>query len=232
LFKDAENIEQFERALNDPGNGVNNLDLNNNQEIDFIRVIEQAGGDGGATRLIVLQAVLGENEFQDVATIAVEREAAGDDGKYNLQIQGDALLYGANYYIVPARSNFSLWNVVRWIFRPNYRVYVSPFGYRTLPGWWQAGRRPVAFSVYRTRTGAFAARRNFVATKTVTVRTVNRINYRPRTSTVITRSNAPAVRAATVNSRPVVQTRTTTVTTQRSTVQTTRVNTRPRRGKP
>ncbi len=178
LFKDSENLEKFEQSLNSSDNGINNLDLNNDEKVDFIRVAEQSKDD---TRLIVLQTPLDENDFQDVATIAVERE---QNNTYNLQVQGDTTIYGANYYIVPANKNFSAWNIVRWIFTPNYRPYVSVYNYRTLPNWWNV-RRPVTITVYRTRTGIFANRRNFVASKTVTVKTLHKVNYTPRRSVLV-----------------------------------------------
>ena len=180
VFKVSENIAKFEEALNAPDSEINNLDLNENGEIDFIRTTEQVKDD---THLIVLQVPLGENDFQDVATIAVERES-GD--KYNLQIQGETTIYGENYYVVPANNNFSLWNVVRSIFSPNYRPYISSYNYRVLPNWWKI-RHPVAVNLYQTRVGVFANRRNFVATKTVTVKSIAKVNYRPRTSTIVTR---------------------------------------------
>ena len=206
LFKNSETLEKFEQSLNDPQTGINNLDLDQNGQVDFIRVTEKTADD---THLILLQTAVSESEFQDVATIAVERESGE---KYNLHIQGDTLLYGANYYVVPANNNFGAWNVVRWIFRPNYYAYVSPYGYRVLPRWWGV-RRPVALSVYRTRTVVFVGRRNFVASRTVTVRTVNKINYHPRAATVVTR------RTTTTTAAPgtVVQTRTVTTTKARPT---------------
>lgn len=72
----------------------------------------------------ILQAALGENEYRDVATIAAEREPGG---RYNLQIQGDAGVYGADYYVVPSRDDFGVWDVVRWLFRPEHRPYVSTY---------------------------------------------------------------------------------------------------------
>ncbi|HSO76387.1 MAG TPA: hypothetical protein VLU47_16255, partial [Blastocatellia bacterium] len=91
LFKDSKNLEEFEKALNDPQVGVNNLDLDDNGEVDFIRVVEEVAGD---THVIVLQAPLGKTEFQDVATIEVEK-ASGD--QYNMQVTGDETIYGANH---------------------------------------------------------------------------------------------------------------------------------------
>ncbi|MGI8786350.1 MAG: hypothetical protein ACR2HG_01130 [Pyrinomonadaceae bacterium] len=175
IFKDSETLEKFEQNLNNSANGINNLDLNEDGEIDFIRVSEQVAGK---THFAVLQITLGEDDFQDVATIAVEEENAGN---YNLQFQGDAAIYGANYYVVPANNNFGGWNIVRWLFSPNYRVYVSPYGYQNYPRWWTI-RRPVADNIYRTRTNVFVGRRNFAVSKTVKVKTVSKINYRPRTS--------------------------------------------------
>lgn len=217
LFKTSENLESFEQSLNHSETGINNLDLDQNGEVDFIRVTEKTADD---THLIILQTAISESELQDVATIAVERERGE---KYNLQIQGDPELYGANYYVVPASNNFGAWNVVRGIFRPNYRAYVSPYGYRSLPRWWGV-RHPVALNVYRARTVAFAGRRNFVASRTVTVRTVNKVNYHPRAATVVTKKTT----TTTVTPRTAVQTRTETTTKTRPATQTTTTRTQTR----
>ncbi len=178
LFKDSNNLEHFEENLNAPENGINNLDLDKNGEVDYIRVEEQVAGD---THLIVLQTQFAADDFQDVATIAVEKE---DAEKYKMQIQGDPAIYGANYYVVPAAVNIGTWSVVRWIYRPAYRPYRSVFGWRVYPSWWRV-RRPVTVNVYRTRTVNYIGKRNFVATKTVRVKSVTKVNYRPRTSTVV-----------------------------------------------
>jgi len=41
IFKDSPTLEDFEKALNDPEQGINNLDLDENGEVDFIRVVEE-----------------------------------------------------------------------------------------------------------------------------------------------------------------------------------------------
>ena len=219
LFKNSETLEKFEQSLNDPQTGINNLDLDQNGQVDFVRVTEKVADN---THLIILQTPLNESDFQDVATIAVDRESGE---KYNLHIQGDTTLYGANYYVVPANNNFSAWNVVRWIFRPNYSAYVSPYSYTVLPRWWSV-RHPIALNLYRTRTAAFVGRRNFVASRVVTVRTVNKLNYHPRASTIVTRrTNVTRTTTRTAKPGAVVQTRTVTTTktnpaTQRTTTTT------------
>ncbi len=221
LFRTSETLEKFEESLNHSETGINNLDLDQDGEVDFIRVTERVVDD---THLIVLQTPVSESELQDVATIAVERERGE---KYNLQVQGDTTLYGANYYVVPADNNFSAWNVVRWIFAPNYRAYVSPYGYRSLPRYWGV-RHPVALDVYRGRTVAFVGKRNFVASRTLTVRTMDKVNYHPRTSTIVTKRTA----TTTVAPKAVVHTRTVTMTKAGSATQTTTTKTRNKTRKP
>jgi hypothetical protein len=97
-FKESDNLEHFEKTLNAPETGINNLDLDENGEIDYIRVEEEVLDD---THLIVLQTQFAEDDVQDVATIAVEKE---DAENYNMQFQGDSAVYGENYYIVPATA--------------------------------------------------------------------------------------------------------------------------------
>jgi cystathionine beta-lyase family protein involved in aluminum resistance len=70
IFKDSENLEEYEKALNDPAIGINNLDLDEDGYIDYIRIVEQVVDD---TYMIMLQVPLGQNEFQDVATIEIEK---------------------------------------------------------------------------------------------------------------------------------------------------------------
>lgn len=177
LFKDAETVEGFERALNDPETGVNNLDLDENGEVDYIRVVEQVSDD---THLIILQAALAENEFQDVATIEVEK----NDDDYNLQVRGNEEIYGSNYYVQPTVVHVHTWPIITWIYRPAYRPYRSAFYFGFYPRWWRP-YRPVSVTVYRTRTVRFTSRRTFAVSRTTHVRTVTRVKYQPRSSTLV-----------------------------------------------
>lgn len=229
LFRESGNLEKFEKALNSADSGVNNLDLNSDGQVDFLRVTEKSEGD---TRLVVLQAALGEDDFQDVATIAVEREGA----QYNLHVQGDPTLYGASVYVIPAARDFGAWDVVRWLFSPHYRPYISLYAYRALPSWWVV-RHPLAVAAYRARTGVLTGRRNFVASRTFTVRTVNRVAYRPRASTLVVKRPAVARPAAHVlkpapGPRPVERTHTVTNVKPNGATRTTTTTTRGGRRKP
>ncbi|MBL4660868.1 MAG: hypothetical protein JKY19_10975 [Alcanivoracaceae bacterium] len=180
LFKETDNLQEFEKTLNDPELGVNNLDLDGNGEVDFIRVVEEVAQ---YTHIIILQATIGKDEFQDVATIEVEK--AGDN--YNMQIRGNEIVYGANYYIVPSYIHVHTWPIIAWIYRPVYRPYRSTFYFGFYPRWWRP-YHPVHFKVYRTRTVKWTRRNTFVVVRSSRVKTVSRVKYKPRTSVRASRS--------------------------------------------
>ena len=178
LFKDAKDLEEFEKSLNDPELGVNNLDLDDNGDVDFIRVMEEASDDA---RVIVLQVPLGENEFQDVATIEVEKKGEED---YDMQIRGNEVIYGPDYYITPVEVHFHPWPIFGWMFRPAYHPFRSAFYFGFYPGWWHPWRA-VHVNVYRTRTVRFTTRTTFHVTHVTRVTRVTRVNYHASSSTLV-----------------------------------------------
>ena len=178
LFKDSESLEEFEQALNDSGVGINNLDLDENGEVDFIRVVEEVADD---THVIILQVPLAENEFQDVATIEVEKT---DDDGYDMQVHGNDVIYGVDYYMAPSYVHIHTWPIITWIYRPVYRPYRSRFYFGFYPRWWRP-HRPVTFNVHRTHTVRFTRRPTFSVTRVSRVKSVTKINYKPRSSTLV-----------------------------------------------
>jgi hypothetical protein len=149
LFKESESVEEFEQKLNDPDVGVNNLDLNEDGEVDFIRVMEYAEGDA---HVFVLQASLGEDDYRDVARVLVEK-VEGDE--VVAEVQGDESLYGEAYVIRPTTvivvSSFRFLPI---IFGPARPIYRSPWGWRRRPPWWRP-IRPVPRATYRSRTSRY-----------------------------------------------------------------------------
>jgi len=95
LFQKSKTIEEFEASLNDEKSGINNLDLNLDGDVDFIKVATQQDDDDFA---FVLQVDINKDEIQDVAVILVTKEK---DGKVNIQMKGDEDLYGKDYVIEP-----------------------------------------------------------------------------------------------------------------------------------
>jgi hypothetical protein len=140
IFGDSKDLEDFENKLNDPNSPISNLDLDENGSVDYLRVVETAEND---THLIVVQAVLGEDIYQDVATIEVEKD---DIGRTRVQVIGDVYLYGTAYIIEPIYVHrplvFSIFwspyytpyhSVYYWEFYPHYFHFwkpVSVFGYK------------------------------------------------------------------------------------------------------
>ncbi len=178
LFKDTKDLEAFEKTLNDPDIGVNNLDLDDNGEVDFIRVVEQADED---VRLIILQAALGENEFQDVATIEIEKNG---EETYNMQIRGNEVIYGVDYYVAPVHVHIHTWPIFSWLYHPHHHPYISVFHYHRHPHWWHPWR-PVHVNIYRSRTARIRTSTTFSVVRTSRVTRVNRIKYKPTSSTLV-----------------------------------------------
>ena len=71
MFKQSKTPEDFEKKLNTKDNYVNNLDLNQDGKIDYIRVIDKTKGDAHA---LVLRVAVNKSESQDVAVIGIEKE--------------------------------------------------------------------------------------------------------------------------------------------------------------
>ncbi|RAW02947.1 hypothetical protein [Pseudochryseolinea flava] len=193
LFKQSESPEEFEKKLNAEDSKVNNLDLNGDGEIDYIKVIDKADGDAHA---FVLQAAVSENESQDIAVIEVEKES---DEKATLQIIGDEDLYGEETIVEPTEKvktnagttssnvtvNVYTWPSVRYVYRPGYRVWVSPWGWHARPVWWRPWR-PVHYHVFHPYHAHYRHRYAVVHTHRTVV--AHRV-YRPtRTTSVIVRT--------------------------------------------
>jgi hypothetical protein len=101
LFKQAKNPEAFEKAINSNDNALNNLDLNADGKVDYVKVIDKTKGD---LHSLVLQIAVSKTETQDVAVIEIEKTASGNA---HLQIVGDEELYGKNYIIEPKEQDTS-----------------------------------------------------------------------------------------------------------------------------
>src|SRR5215472_15148176 len=93
LFQKSKTIEAFEKSLNDKDTKINNLDLNLDKKVDFIKVVTKKDGN---SYTFILQDDVNEKETQDVAVILLDKDK---NGKVSLQIVGDEELYGKDYVI-------------------------------------------------------------------------------------------------------------------------------------
>ena len=170
IFGDAANLEDFERRLNNPKEQISNLDLNNDGNVDYLRVIESVEG---RTHLIIIQAVLEKDVFQDVATIDVDRD---ENNNVQIQVVGDVYMYGQNYIYEPVYVSRPIIYNTFWI--ESYRPYYSP---------WYYGYYPVYFS-YWNPYPVFRYRRNVNVYINVN-NNYNYVNYRRNQRAVALYSN-------------------------------------------
>lgn len=119
VFGDSKDLEDFEYKLNDPELRISNLDLNRDGYVDYLRVVENSEN---RTVLITIQAVLGKDLYQDVATIDVERDR---NGRSSVQVVGDVYMYGPDYIIEPVYVYSP--PVLVYLWGPTYRPWHSPY---------------------------------------------------------------------------------------------------------
>lgn len=163
LFQESETLEGFEKNLNLEDTKINNLDLNGDNLIDYIKVIDYPEGEN---HTIILQVPVSQTENQDVAVFTVQKDSKGE---VQVQLVGDEALYGKDYIIEPnyddnasatstpnpgyaqkkqsnARKNIvnrttyvevASWPVVRYIYLPSYAVWNSPWYWGYYPSLWQ-----------------------------------------------------------------------------------------------
>ena len=117
IFGDSRNLQDFERRLNDPELQISNLDLNNDNEVDYLRVIETVEN---RTHVIIIQSILDNDVYQDVATIDVEKDR---NNQIHVQVVGDVFMYGQNYIYEPVYVATPIIYSSFWL--PTYRPYCS-----------------------------------------------------------------------------------------------------------
>lgn len=169
LFQKSPTIEDFEKSLNEEGSGINNLDLNLDEKIDFIKVTTEQKDEDFT---FILQVDVTEKETQDIAVILLSKDK---DDEVTLQIVGDKDLYGKNYVVepkpatpavtpnpaytgddpvteaVPASSTVVVVEsapIVQYVYSPVYVPYYPPYHYAYYPPYFRAAT-VVAVGVYR-----------------------------------------------------------------------------------
>ena len=129
LFGQAKDLEQFEQLLNNPDSAFSNLDLNGDGNVDYLRVIETADQ---SRHLVVIQAVLAKDVYQDVASIFVEKDPESES--VTVQVIGDEYIYGADYIIEPVYIYRPI--IYDWFWGPSWVCWHSPFYWDYWPTWW------------------------------------------------------------------------------------------------
>ena len=171
LFLKSKTIEDFEKSLNEQKTGVNNLDLDLDKKVDFIKVVTEKKGE---SYLFTLQVAVSKTETQDVAVILVDKDK---NKKVTVQIVGDPDLYGKDYVIEPKTSPTSSVTanpaytgpepvtkdvpastttvvvqsapIVQYVYSPAYVPYYPPYYYGYYPPYF-AMATCIAVGIYRS----------------------------------------------------------------------------------
>lgn len=174
VFQKSKTLEDFEKVINDEEGKINNLDLNNDNTIDYIQVVSEKKGD---SFFVVLQVAVSSSEKQDVAVVEVTKDK---NGQVLVQIIGDEELYGKDYIVEPAEvakvsgtpnpgykgegtviinnnttnnyntnsgTTVSAWPVVIYMFSPLFIPWHSPWYWGYYPPYWRPWR-PVYYHNY------------------------------------------------------------------------------------
>lgn len=144
IFGDSRDLADFERRLNDPKAQISNLDLNEDNQVDYLRVIETVEGNA---HLVVIQAVLGRDTYQDVATVEVERD---QNNRVQVQVVGDVYMYGPNYIYEPVYSFTPIIYTSFWV--GSYRPYYSSWYWGYYPSYYYTWT-PYPIFRYRNHIG-------------------------------------------------------------------------------
>lgn len=154
IFGESNDLEDFERRLNDPEMQISNLDLNGDNRVDYLRVIEATEKN---THLIIIQSVLGADVFQDVATIEVERDRSNN---VQVQVVGDVYMYGPNYIYQPVYGYTPFIFDIFWV--SSYRPYYSPWYWGYYPTYYSYWA-PCPVYRYRNHVHTYVSPRNTYA---------------------------------------------------------------------
>ncbi|HEV8508597.1 MAG TPA: hypothetical protein VGQ53_24545 [Chitinophagaceae bacterium] len=175
LFQQSKTIESFEKSLNDPKTKINNLDLDLDKKVDFIKVVTEKKDKKDDSYMFILRVDVSKTESQDVAVILLDRDK---DKKVSLQMVGDEELYGKDYVIEPKGNSPVTPNpaykgadpvtvtveaqpttvvvqqapVVQYVYSPAYVPYYPPYYYGYYPGWF-AFTAVVSFGFYAAAWG-------------------------------------------------------------------------------
>jgi len=170
LFQKSKTIEAFEKSLNEEKSKLNNLDLDLDKKVDFIKVVTKQK-DSSFT--FILQVDVSKKETQDVAVILVDKLK---NQKVSIQIVGDEELYGKDYVIEPKGNSSVTPNpgykgedpilvtvppstttvqvvqsapIVQYVYSPAYVPYAPPYYYGYYPPWFGFAT-VMAVGIYRS----------------------------------------------------------------------------------
>lgn len=194
LVQTSSSAEEIESKLNSSGS-INNLDLNGDGSVDYIRVSEI--GDG-ANRGFSFTVDMPDGTTSEVATIDIDQS----NGVANMNIHGNQEYYGNNGYYHSSHELRDL--MIMSYLLSNHRPYYSPYHYGHYPSSYRS-YRSVPTTTYRTKTVTRTTRTSpsrSTATRSTTKATTP-ATARTKSLAAPTRSQKSFTRTIPAKARPV-----------------------------
>lgn len=136
LVKNSKSVQEIEERINEP-DGINNVDLNNDGEVDYIYVTESKTSDGD------------KFEFHTYSTGETIKLAEISLNQLNDKVN---YVVSNNYHQHQGSFGFTEFVLLYYLTQPNRVIYVSPYSYRySYPATYHRQRR-VTTTIYKTRT--------------------------------------------------------------------------------
>ncbi|MGJ8655188.1 MAG: hypothetical protein ACSHX6_01960 [Akkermansiaceae bacterium] len=126
LASEVETAEEFETKLNDPETKINNLDLNEDGQIDYIKITEITGEQKGFSLTVEVATDTGVEE-QEIATIQYDLTK----DKHSVETQGNRYIYGPGYYYF-YRPHYNRFPIGGYFSR-DHKPHRSQYGHNNKP---------------------------------------------------------------------------------------------------
>lgn len=138
-FAQSSSVREFEQLLNSSRYMINNLDLNGDGYVDYLRVLEAVQG---YRHVYLIQACLAANIYQDVATLVAEARATD----LYVEVIGDSYIYGVQYIVRPVWvKRPPIWN---HLYHTGYTPWVSTYCHGHFPSYYKYPK-PMYLSHYQ-----------------------------------------------------------------------------------
>ncbi|MGK0289326.1 MAG: hypothetical protein ACI86H_000763 [bacterium] len=158
LAKKIRSGQELERKINEKG-GINNLDLNADNKVDYIHVTEFGNTSKKIGYSLTIQPKKGQT--QEIASITVEK----NKNKAEIQVTGNEQLYGSDAIYndsttiersasekrYSSSSYGSSYHSSYFFYRP---LWISPYSYGYYPGFYSS-RTVVSPVMYRSQTTGY-----------------------------------------------------------------------------
>jgi hypothetical protein len=149
IVKTSTDPQVLEKAINDPNNKINNLDLDKDGKVDYLKVTEP-----GKNELNVVDDI---NNDQSVTVASIKVDPTNNNTA-DLNIQGNPNYVGDNY-MYHSSFSFTDFLLLSYLMRP-HSYYVPMYHYGSYPSYYSS-RRVVSNYHTTTSSAVSSPRRSF-----------------------------------------------------------------------